>query len=144
MLLVINYEDDIDILYTKPVFQYEKNVTLRIDGLPITFPITLDIGNNNDVGNAVRYSTYNTPFSIPDEYFMGGENVYVWVKAAYSTILVVIPVKRRAVPVNAPQDSGSGDMDYEYDEDDENLILNGNTINFGNDDLDDEDEEEDE
>ena len=146
MLLTAVYEDGISILYTKAIFQYEKNVTLRIDNLPISFPITLDIGNNNEIGNSVRYSTYNTPFQIPDDFFMSGENVYIWVKAAWSTVLVVIPVKSRPAPVSAPQGSGGDDdSGYEYDEEDENLILNGglNDIINGNVD-DDEDEEEDE
>ena len=115
------YSKGISQLYTGPVYQYEKEVFLSVEGLPISLPLMIDLSNNQDHGNAVRYSAEQIPIKIPEDYFKSGDYVFVWIHASDNTILVVIPVVLRPTPVEAPD--GGGKIKYEYNEEDENLTF---------------------
>ena len=112
-------------IYTESVFQYDTGLSLLVEGMPITIPMTIDISNNKDRGNAIRYRANGMPIPIPDDFLKNGEYVYLWLYGTNETMLVIIPVKSRSVPVANPNgdEVGSTKPTYEYDEDDENLIL---------------------
>ena len=125
MLLKVQYNEGIDTIYTQSVFQYDTGLSILVEGMPITIPMTIDISNTKERGNAIRYRANGVPIPIPDDFFKNGEYVYIWIHGANETMLVIIPVKTRSVPVASPNgdEGGSTKPTYEYDEDDENLIL---------------------
>ena len=121
MNIKVKYSKGHTQLYTRPVYQYETDVFLSVEGLALSLPLVIDLSNNQDRGNAVRYTAEQIPVKIPKEYFESGDYVYAWLHASENTILIVIPVMLRPVPVEAPE--GSGKIEYEYDEETENLTF---------------------
>ena len=121
------YKEGIDIIYTKPVYQYERGVSLTVEGLALAFPVTIYISNNKDDSNSVKYKATAMPFSIPKEYFASGGYVYVWIRAPEQTIMITIPVMTRPVPITPPDSGGSIDPE----DPDLNLVLNIDDENYG-------------
>ena len=119
MNIKVQYRPGISQLYTKPVYQYETEVILSVEGLAVSLPFMIDLSNDQDRGNAVQYSASQIPIKIPKEFFKSGDYVYAWLHASEKTILIIIPVILRPVPVEAPE--GGGKIEYEYDEETENL-----------------------
>ena len=120
MTYTVEYQEGIRKYYTKAVFQFTKDFSISIQGLPITLPLMIDISNHMDQGNAIRYKIESIPIRLPDEYFITGNYVYVMILSE-TPILVVIPVIPRSLPVNAPQ--AAKVPHYNYQEDDENLVI---------------------
>lgn len=129
MILSAKYEAGVSQVYTKPVFQYSKEVTLLIENCPITLPATVAIANSKEFGNSVEYTVRAVPFKIPDEYFVNGQYVYVWFETGDLQILIVIPIIQKSSPTKASE-GGEGGQTYEYDEENEsiNIIPVGNGL----------------
>lgn len=123
MILNVKYQEGIRHLYAKPAFQHTKDARLTIEGFPIVLPAKVSFSNSSDFGNAVIYDVATIPVRIPDEYFVSGDYIQMWLESGDEQLYITIPVLKRPSPVSA--DGGSGDSAYEYDEEDENLTLYG-------------------
>ena len=123
MILDISYTDGVGIQYTKAVFQHEKNVSINFQQAPLANPFMVDISNDSEHGNAVRYKAISMPILIPDDYFVDGSYVHVWIYTTNGVTQVVIPVVARPTPIRAPSEQEGAQITYDYNTVDENLTL---------------------
>lgn len=127
MILTVSLQGQYsECVYTKAVFQHIKDVSMRLEDYPELLSARIRISNSREIGNAVEYVVTSNPFDIPDGYFSGGGNVYIWFEAADSQSLVVIPVMPMPAPVPIP--NGEGGAYYRYDEEHENIIFGAGVI----------------
>ena len=65
--------------YTKSLYQYDKGQKLIITGAKLPAKFKLHISNDKEYGVASSFSGKPEGTMIPDEFFMSGQYVYVWV-----------------------------------------------------------------
>ena len=123
MILDIAHSDGVGILYTKPVFQHQKNVSINFQSESLSYPLVVDISNDTEHGNAVRYKAVSMPVLIPDDYFVDGSYVRVWVYTNTGIVQIVVPVIARPTPIRAPSEQEGDKITYEYSDVDESLTL---------------------
>ena len=116
------------VTYTKSLYQYDKNVRLVLEGIDLPDTYSARVSNDKENGLSVACKGTLDGIKIPDELFVTGRYVYVWVdtniegSACQGTLcMVTIPVIPRPVAINAetiPDDEPDPDEE-EYYEDDE-------------------------
>lgn len=133
-------------IYTKSVNQYSTDVEVNIIAEISEPPIVYSIANGLDSGNAIAYTKNQMPLKIPDNFFVSGEYVNIWVQIPGivaeteedPNYIITIPVVKRPIPIVAPNNG----LNYRYDEEDENFILIDTGSSTGGDDDEEEEEEE--
>ena len=136
MLLTVSIaETHSECIYTKEVFQNSTNVSLLLENPPGSLSAKVRISNGRDCGDAVDFLVQENPFTIPDGYFVSGENVYLQFETADAQQRVVIPVIRAASPDTPappiPIPEGEGDIYHHYDEENESMVIGDGNINEG-------------
>ena len=137
MILEAVIDGNCAVVYTKAIYQYERNVTLNISGIELPEKYVAYFSNQKDFGISVmrKGSTYDG-VQIPNALLVVGDYVYVWVFSSDADGIrqetlcnVVVPVIRRAIPISYTDDEDHGGasetVNYEIEADDENLIFKG-------------------
>ena len=145
MQLSITPDPHIHHVYTRSINQYSTGVELNIEADIQESPIVYSISNSLDSGNAITYTKNQMPLAIPDNFFVSGDYVNVWVTIQGIVdetemdvpYIFTIPVVKRPIPIVAPNNG----LNYRYDEQDENFILIDSSTPSGDDDEEDGGEE---
>lgn len=120
-------------IYTKEVIQNSTNVSLFLEDAPESLSARVRISNGRDCGNAVDFLVQENPFTIPDGFFVSGDNVYLQFETADTQQRVVVPVLYAASPDEPappiPIPEGGGDIYHHYDEDTESMVIGDGNIN---------------
>lgn len=130
MTLDVDIFDPGTVAYTSTVYQYTKDVVLMIRGIELPAEYEAHFSMSNDRGLSVACKGDASGVKIPDELFMPGDYVYVWIcsanadKARNETLcMVTIPVSPRPVPI--PIQYSEEKFRYRIDEDEEDLEFEG-------------------
>ena len=93
MAINAEFNGDSKRLYTKSVYQYDKNQILRISGIDLPADFEAHISNSVNGEMAFICHGEGDEVAIPDEAFVSGNYVYVWISTEDATMLeIVIPV----------------------------------------------------
>ena len=93
MAINAEFNDDSKRVYTKSAYQYDKSQVLTISGIDLPVEYEAHISNSIDSEMAFICHGDENGVVIPDEAFVSGNYVYVWIYAADRTMLeIVIPV----------------------------------------------------
>lgn len=93
MAINAEFNDDSKRVYTKSVYQYDKSQVLTISGIDLPEEYEAHISNSVNGEMAFICHGNTNGIVIPDEAFVSGNYVYVWIYAEDTTMLeIVIPV----------------------------------------------------
>ena len=137
MILEVNCSYAGETVYAKSLYQYDKNVVIRIDGIEIPPRYIGYFSNTKDLGLSVMRENTSEGMPIPNELLMTGEYVYANIfavnvnnKRQETMCRIIVPVIRQAIPIPIMlEDQEKEIVEYTVDPDGENLEFLGSVMN---------------
>lgn len=121
-------------VYTESVYQYDKNITLVIEGIELPNRYEVHFSNDREQGVSVSCIGKADGVAIPNAFLITGKYIYAWIcvpsgsTGAAARYMVTIPVILRPAPVPV-QIVSDGSVHYDVIPSDENMIFYGNMNN---------------